>query len=92
MSRATASGARTRTLLFVDDTPANLTVLVDHLECVGHQVLIAEGSDEALERTRLMRPDLILLDVVMPDINGFETCPAGCGVNAAPRCMDKLLI
>ncbi|XYH93492.1 ATP-binding protein [Sorangium sp. So ce1128] len=74
MSRTTASGARTYTILIVDDTPANLTVLVDHLECMDHQVLIAEASDEALERARLMQPDLILLDVVMPDIDGFETC------------------
>ncbi|WP_437946922.1 ATP-binding protein [Sorangium sp. So ce296] len=74
MSRATASGARTYTILIVDDVPANLTVLVDHLECMDHQVLIAEDSEEALERARLMQPDLILLDVVMPVIDGFETC------------------
>ncbi|XYH97350.1 response regulator [Sorangium sp. So ce1128] len=74
MSRATAPGARTRTILIVDDTPANLTVLVDNLERVGHQVLIAQDSGEALERAGLMTPDLILLDVVMPDIDGFETC------------------
>ncbi|WP_437579935.1 ATP-binding protein [Sorangium sp. So ce887] len=74
MSRATASDARTYTILIVDDVPANLTVLMDHLECMGHQVLIAEDSEEALERARLMQPDLILLDVVMPDIDGFETC------------------
>ncbi|XYI04125.1 ATP-binding protein [Sorangium sp. So ce1128] len=74
MSRATAPGARTRTILIVDDVPANLTVLVDSLECMGHRVLIAEDSDEALARANLKRPDLILLDVLMPDIDGFETC------------------
>lgn len=72
MSKATAPGART--LLIVDDMPANLTVLVDNLEGMGHQVLIAQDSDEALERASLMKPDLILLDVLMPDIDGFETC------------------
>jgi PAS domain S-box-containing protein len=74
MSRATTSDVRTGTILIVDDMPANLTVLVENLECMGHQVLIAQGSEEALERASLMRPDLILLDVVMPDIDGFETC------------------
>ncbi|XXX80615.1 ATP-binding protein [Sorangium sp. So ce134] len=74
MSSATAPSARARTILIVDDTPANLGVLVDHLERMGHQVLIAEEGEEALERARLMQPDLILLDVVMPDIDGFETC------------------
>jgi PAS domain S-box-containing protein len=74
MRRATALDDRMRTILIVDDVPANLTVLVDHLECMGHRVLIAEDSDEALERASLMRPDLILLDVLMPDIDGFETC------------------
>jgi PAS domain S-box-containing protein len=74
MSRATAPDDRTRTILIVDDMPANLTVLVDNLEYMGHQVLIAEEGEEALERASHMRPDLILLDVVMPDIDGFETC------------------
>ena len=74
MSTATAPGARTRIILIVDDVPANLTVLMAHLECLGYQVLIAEDSEEALARARLMQPDLILLDVLMPDIDGFETC------------------
>lgn len=74
MSRATAPDDRHRTILIVDDVPANLTVLVNNLECMGHQVLIAEGSEETLERASLTRPDLILLDVLMPDIDGFETC------------------
>ncbi|WP_437964106.1 ATP-binding protein [Sorangium sp. So ce260] len=74
MSRATAPDDRTCTILIVDDVPASLTVLVDNFECMGYQVLIAEDSEEALVRASLMRPDLILLDVVMPDIDGFETC------------------
>ncbi|KYF88776.1 hypothetical protein BE17_38275 [Sorangium cellulosum] len=58
----------------MDDTPANLGVLVDHLERIGHQILIAQDGEEALERASLTRPDLILLDVLMPDMDGFETC------------------
>ncbi|WP_437277242.1 ATP-binding protein [Sorangium sp. So ce375] len=74
MSRATVPGPRTRVVLIVDDVPANLGVLVDSLECIGHRVLVAQGGEEALMRASLMRPDLILLDVLMPGIDGFETC------------------
>lgn len=61
-------------ILVVDDNPLNLGVLVDHLEVHGYEVLVALGGHEALERVRYARPDLILLDVMMPDLNGFETC------------------
>ncbi len=61
-------------LLVVDDNPANLGVLVDHLERHGYEVLVALGGLEALERVRYAQPDLILLDVMMPDLDGFETC------------------
>ncbi|WP_437587452.1 response regulator [Sorangium sp. So ce1000] len=74
MSRASSSGAREGTILIVDDMPANLAVLVDHLESAGHQALAAEDAEAALKRASLMKPDLILLDVVMPGIDGFETC------------------
>jgi PAS domain S-box-containing protein len=74
MSRATAPGARTGTILIVDDMPANLGVLVDNLEAVGHRVLVAQDGEEALKRASRMRPDLILLDVVMPGLDGFEAC------------------
>ena len=61
-------------ILVVDDTPVNLELLVDHLEIHGYEVLVALGGYEALERVRYARPDLILLDVMMPDLDGFETC------------------
>ena len=61
-------------ILVVDDNPANLGVLVDHLEHHGYEVLVALGGLEALDRVAFARPDLILLDVMMPDIDGFETC------------------
>lgn len=62
------------TLLVVDDNPVNLGVMVDHLERHGFEVLVALGGFEALERVRYAQPDLILLDVMMPDLDGFETC------------------
>lgn len=61
-------------ILVVDDTPANLGVLVDHLEMHGYEVLVALGGEEALDRLRYAQPDLILLDVMMPGMDGFETC------------------
>jgi CheY-like chemotaxis protein len=63
MSRATAPDARSRTILIVDDMPANLGVLVDPLEGMGHRVLVAQDGEEALGRASLMSPDLILLGV-----------------------------
>ncbi|MDI1482940.1 response regulator [Polyangium sp. y55x31] len=74
MSRSSAPGAREGTILIVDDMPINLAVLVDHLESAGHQALVAQDAEDALKRASLMKPDLILLDVVMPGIDGFETC------------------
>lgn len=62
------------TILVVDDTPANLGVLLDALGDAGHEVLVAESGRSALEQLEHARPDLILLDVIMPDMDGFETC------------------
>jgi diguanylate cyclase (GGDEF)-like protein/PAS domain S-box-containing protein len=61
-------------ILVVDDTPTNLGLLVDHLEDRGYEVLVALGGQEALDRLRYAQPDLILLDVMMPGMDGFETC------------------
>ncbi len=61
-------------ILVVDDNPVNLGVLVDNLEVHGYEVLVALGGHEALDRVRFAKPDLVLLDVMMPDIDGFETC------------------
>ncbi|WP_437970702.1 response regulator [Sorangium sp. So ce260] len=67
--------ARPDTLLIVDDAPANLAVIIAHLEDEGFEIAIAQDGEEALERAELLRPDLILLDVVLvPGIDGFETC------------------
>ena len=61
-------------ILIVDDTPTNLGVLFDFLADSGFQVLIAEDGEDAIEQMEYRLPDLILLDVIMPGMDGFETC------------------
>ena len=71
---AAASPGSAATVLVVDDTPANLEVLVSALSHAQFGVLVATNGSEALERARREEVDLILLDVMMPGIDGFETC------------------
>lgn len=74
MTASLPIGRTAGTILIVDDHPANLSVVVDHLEDAGLQVAVAQGGEEALKRAEFIQPDLILLDVMMPGIDGFETC------------------
>ena len=64
----------TFTILIIDDTPSNLSVAVDLFEDRGYRVAIAQDGEEGLQRAQLVRPDLILLDVMLPGDNGFEVC------------------
>ena len=61
-------------ILIVDDTPANLNVLFDLLREVNFDVVVAKDGKKALQRVELVQPDLILLDVMMPGMSGFEVC------------------
>lgn len=63
-----------QTILIVDDTPANLALVAHMLEDQGLRLVVAQGGAEALRRVALAPPDLILLDVMLPDIDGFEVC------------------
>ena len=65
------SGAK---ILVVDDVPANLDLLVQALETAGYNISVAPGGEVALRVVRNDRPDLILLDVVMPEMDGYEVC------------------
>jgi len=65
---------RTPSVLVVDDTPTNVGVLLEMLGREGCRVLVARDGDSALEQAQYAKPDLILLDVMMPGIDGFETC------------------
>jgi adenylate cyclase len=61
-------------LLLVDDTPQNIRVLEAVLAPRGYELVSAASGEEALERVAHDRPDLVLLDVMMPGIDGYEVC------------------
>jgi len=61
-------------LLLVDDIPANLNVLVETLKNEGYNLSFATSGEIALTTVEKFKPDLILLDIMMPGIDGFETC------------------
>jgi two-component system sensor histidine kinase/response regulator len=61
-------------ILIVDDTPANIDVLDLFLEKEGYEISIAQSGESALDLAARISPDLILLDVMMPGIDGFDTC------------------
>src|ERR671934_1364409 len=61
-------------ILVVDDTPANIQTVTAILKNQGYQLSVATNGKQALEVVEKMRPDLILLDVMMPEMDGFETC------------------
>ncbi|OUL20881.1 response regulator [Nostoc sp. 106C] len=81
--------AQTTTVLIVDDNPANLGVLSDTLDQAGLEVWVAKSGKVALERVKYALPNLILLDVMMPEIDGFETCRQ---LKANPQTQDVPVI
>ncbi len=65
---------REKTLLIIDDEPANLKVMADYLKADGFEIMMARNGEDGLKKALRGLPDLILLDVMMPGIDGFETC------------------
>ena len=59
-------------ILIVDDSPTEIHVLKSMLEKHGFEVETAENGTEGIERAKELKPDLILMDVVMPGLNGFQ--------------------
>lgn len=59
-------------ILIADDSPTEIYVLKKILEKHDHQVIIAEDGQQAIELTNAKRPSLIVMDVVMPNLNGFQ--------------------
>ncbi len=62
------------TIMLVEDNPLTLRILIEHLKRLGHQTTIARSAEEALRQIGLQKPDLILLDILLPGIDGFEAC------------------
>jgi signal transduction histidine kinase len=62
------------TILIVDDTPVNLQAMAEILTEQGMLVAVAQDGDEGLARAELISPDLVLLDVKMPGLDGFDVC------------------
>lgn len=65
---------RNSVVLVVDDNPQNLELILAYLEDIECQTLSAQGGQEALDIIGQASPDLVLLDVMMPRISGFEVC------------------
>jgi signal transduction histidine kinase len=63
-----------RRILIVDDDRLNVRILTSMIKPEGYEILAAHSGEEALEVYEQFKPDLVLLDVIMPGINGFETC------------------
>jgi diguanylate cyclase (GGDEF)-like protein len=61
-------------ILIVDDQPTNIKVLFELLQQTGFRVSVAKSGESALAKAEQAAPDLILLDIMMPGINGYETC------------------
>jgi sigma-B regulation protein RsbU (phosphoserine phosphatase) len=77
------------TVLVVDDSPVNLRLLVQTLQGKGYRLLAARSGRSALDIALRTRPDLVLLDVMMPDMDGFDVCRA---LKSAPETADTIVI
>ncbi len=67
-------GDHLATILVVDDKPANIKLLFDSLKNTGYRTLAALDGESAVRQAELARPELILMDVMMPGMDGFEAC------------------
>jgi twitching motility two-component system response regulator PilH len=60
------------TILIIDDSPTDVRVFTTLLERAGHQVVAVSTAEEGIERVRADMPDLVIMDVIMPGMNGFQ--------------------
>ena len=67
-------GAVTKKILVIDDDPLVREMIVEVLEAEGYKAVASLNFEDALQKARLKLPDLFLVDVVMPDISGFDAC------------------
>ncbi|MHB1615963.1 MAG: response regulator [Metallibacterium sp.] len=59
-------------ILIVDDSPTDVRVFTTLLERAGHRVSSASSAEQGIEMARSLRPDLVIMDVIMPGMNGFQ--------------------
>lgn len=77
------------TILVVDDNPQNLELIEAYLDGIGCSVRTATDGAQALESIRQHRPDMVLLDVMMPRLSGFEVCRS---VKGDPALRDTIIL
>ncbi len=63
-----------QTILIIDDNPANLSVLTEHIKLWGFDFMVARNGESGIRKAAQGEPDLILLDIYMPGMDGFEVC------------------
>ncbi len=59
-------------ILIIDDSPTDIRVFTSLLEKAGHRVSSATSAEEGIEAVKQVRPDLVIMDVIMPGMNGFQ--------------------
>jgi twitching motility two-component system response regulator PilH len=64
----------TKRVMVVEDSPTNLRLITELLEKEGYQVITAVDGEEALEKAVSQKPDLMVLDIILPKKNGFQVC------------------
>jgi two-component system, chemotaxis family, response regulator PixH len=76
VSQAAASptAAKTATVLVVEDTPSEMELMSHYLRAAGYRVIAAPTGKEGLDKAIALKPDVIVTDIVMPGISGFELC------------------
>jgi twitching motility two-component system response regulator PilH len=76
MSRRKTHAMAIKRILIVDDSPTERHVLNDMLTKAGFEVVASNSGEDAISKSKLAKPDLILMDVVMPGLNGFQATRA----------------
>ncbi|MBI3322548.1 MAG: response regulator [Candidatus Omnitrophica bacterium] len=74
--------AKKRRILLVDDEPSILKMVSKRLEVAGFEVMVAMDGEEGLEKAKSLGPDVVILDLMLPKLNGYEVCAA---LKADPR-------
>src|SRR5213594_2880520 len=83
------SEANPITLLIVDDDEDYARLLVECFTGLGFQVVYVDSGQKALQEVKRLLPDIILLDIVMPELDGFEVCRQ---VRQLPECANMIII